>query len=288
MNSGDLLHEDNLICSYQNQALTLMQVYKLEEKEEFFEWLRRFQYVANTISIPPDKIIEFFNCMVDTDVHTYVNKTYPIYDFCIFSYEDTVKHYSIVLYRRRFISREQYENESILEYSYNLIKIFNECHYRINPEEKLCEQFINGLQDDNIRNHLKQKPCLSFYGTVAQAMEFLKNIFLSYYKDQALIRIHCYNLGMKCDFCDWINKFEYVADSIGVPDKMMVELFKNMVDDDVHIGICVKEITPDIKFTDIPYDEITEFYLYHLSEINENDPYRKRLQCRHQYEEETI
>ncbi|XP_015185976.1 PREDICTED: uncharacterized protein LOC107071462 isoform X2 [Polistes dominula] len=286
LNNEDLLQEDDQICSYQNQALTLMQVYKLEDKEEFLEWLHWFEYVADIISIPPDKMVEFFNCMVDTDVHTYVKKIYPIHEFCIFSYEDTVKHYSIELYRRRFISRIQYENETLLEYSYNLLKIFNECYYPSDFEECLCEQFNYGLQDDNIRNHLRQKPCLSFDETLAQAIEFCNNTFLTYYKDLALLRIHSYNLGMKDDFCDWLNKFEYVADSIRVPDKMMIELFKNMIDDDTHTN--VKKIAPDIDSLDLSYKDITSFYLFVLFESDETDSYKKRLQCRNQYEEETI
>ncbi|KAI4476806.1 hypothetical protein M0804_013250 [Polistes exclamans] len=113
-----------------------------------------------------------------------------------------------------------------------------------------------------------------------------KNIPLSYYENKVRLMLKPFKLETGA-FYVWLNAFEYVAKCCKVPDNTMLELFINMVDNDVHERMRIPFF--HINFITLSYDQIIQMYhCFFQSLRNEIDLYRKRFSCRNQYHRETI
>ncbi|KAI4476272.1 hypothetical protein M0804_013726 [Polistes exclamans] len=110
--------------------------------------------------------------------------------------------------RTRLTCRKQYKDEPAEKYAENLRKIYDSCIYRSFSECRLCNQFINGILDDDLRNHLYETPNLSFDETVAKAIEFENATKITHYQSQALSMINIYNPEKEGIFYAWLNQFE--------------------------------------------------------------------------------
>ncbi|KAI4476812.1 hypothetical protein M0804_013256 [Polistes exclamans] len=280
------------ILPYTKQALTMINIYNPINGDEFYVWLNKFEYVADMINVPHEKMVEFFNEMVIQNVHTYVKQSLPDVNFSELSYEKTVIHYLHYFYTsevniniKRFMCRNQYENETIDKYANNLWKLLNKCSNVNNQDELLLKKFFNGIHDDNIRNYLKQIFSLSFEDMVEKAINFSEEKKINSYVNEALKLININNTNNGDEFYVWLNKFEYVADMINVPDEKMVKFFNKMVNQNVHRY--VKQSLPDVNFSVLPYEETVNHYLRHFLPC-EVDLNIKRFMCRNQYENEAI
>ncbi|KAI4474383.1 hypothetical protein M0804_014889, partial [Polistes exclamans] len=121
-------------------------------------WLNKFKYVADILEVPDDKIVEFFNNMVDQNIHTTVKQTFPFVSFSELPYEGVVIHYlrnfsshEVDLHLKRFTCRNQYEKETIENYADSIRKLFYKCIDTNDYEERLCERLINGLREHDIK-----------------------------------------------------------------------------------------------------------------------------------------
>ncbi|KAI4476670.1 hypothetical protein M0804_013391 [Polistes exclamans] len=254
------------------------------------------------IEVPDDKIIPFFNKMVHRDVHKNVKHAYPFIKFPELSYEEIINHYLTYfsssfendLHKSRFICRKQYENETIVIVTMLIVeinadclqKIYYQCRFISRMEEELCEKFINGIRNDDLRNYLIKSPSLLFDETILKAIEFSKSDLISYYLVPALSKISSYNQTMEGLFYAWLNRFEYVENNIKEPYDKMVELFNEMVDNKVYRR--VKKIFLSVNFAELSYKEIINYYLRYFSLSRDTNLHRSRFMCRKQYEEESI
>ncbi|KAI4476666.1 hypothetical protein M0804_013387 [Polistes exclamans] len=290
MSKEDSFDIDNHIIWYLDQFSRLMQIY-YSEKDDFNSWLNRFEYAADIISIPKYHMSRVFFKMVNNKVHERIQKFNPDINFSELPYKKIIDHYlrffspkEDYLHRGRFKCRKQYKEESIERYADRLRKIYNMCCYKSDLEEELCVQFINGIFDNDIRNKLSETPKLSFKKTVTKAIEFSKYNLMEYYVNQAHLEINNYNPKTGVPFHAWLNKFEYVADTIGVKEDKMITFFKRMVDTDFQASI---KVFFGSKLYNMSYSEIIESYLHYFSP-NEMDLHRARFNCRKQYKHETI
>ncbi|KAI4474841.1 hypothetical protein M0804_014646 [Polistes exclamans] len=286
----ELVKVDNYIYD----AVSVIHTYSLAKECQFHTWLNKFEYVADMIGVPDNKMIEFFNKMVENDVHKCVREANSSIDFSELSYEKTIEYYFCKfdsfyeddLYKARFFDRNQYEEERIEKYANSLQYMYNMCRSINRIEEKLCKKFINGCLNNELRKYLQKIPKLSFVETVAKATEFLKQCDSTFYVDRVLSMINIYIPSNEGPFYKWLNKFEYAADIVGVPDNKMVEVFNKMIYDDVYK--CIVETTPYANFSELSYDEIIDHYYNYFFRSSEYKLHRIRFKCRYQYEEETI
>lgn len=175
MSNEDLLPEDNQVSDYQERALRMMNPYKQHKQALFYIWLNEFEYVADIIGVPDDKMVDLFTKMMQHDVRN----SEPGINYCKLSYDQILTHYIKLLtdipkyqfYRKRFMCRDQYEQETFLNYAICLRKIIDKCRYKTGLEERLCKQFINGIRDDKIRTEIEKFDDLSFDETVAAAAD---------------------------------------------------------------------------------------------------------------------
>ncbi|KAI4476660.1 hypothetical protein M0804_013381 [Polistes exclamans] len=286
--------KENLISYYLDEAYLKIQTYNPKKKGEFYVWLNKFEYVADLIEVPDNKMIEFFNNMVDNDVHTSIKQTLPTVNFSGLSYEEIINYYlryfdpfnESDLHRKRFECRNQYEKETIKKYADSLRKIYNKVNYTNNREAELCKQFFNGIRDDEIRADLKHFTGITFNYMVELAIGFANVNEITLYLNPARSMIQTYSPQTEGMFCTWLNKFEYVADCVGVPDFKMIEFFNNMMNSDVHMS--VRKTFYCVNFSKLSYEEILNYYLRYFSVSNVTNFYRSRFMSRNQYEEETI
>lgn len=106
------------------------------------------------------------------------------------------------------------------------------------------------------------------------------------YLRQATSMMHIFKPEEEFTFYAWLNKFEFVASIIKVPDDKMIEFFFKMVDNEIHEG--VKTMYPSVNFFKISYQETIQLYFYYFSSQYGAELNRKRFLCRKQYEQETI
>ncbi|KAI4476847.1 hypothetical protein M0804_013291 [Polistes exclamans] len=294
MSNQGLLCKVNLITHLQNRALALINIYNPENDVSFYAWLNRFEYVADVIDVPDDKMIEFFEVMVDNEVHKNVKRTISSDNLVKLDYKNMIRNYllyfatsnEIDLHRKRFMCRKQYENETIQNYAKSLSTISTNFVSKCSLDKELYEQFLIGIRDDNMRKYLTKVPCFSFDGIVKKAIEFEENDHITHYQNEALTMINIYNAERKGTFHLWFNKFEYVADFIGVPYKKMVKFFNVMVNEKIRI-----KFNKDFSFMKSSirtYEELIRNYIIYFEPSSELLFHRKRFLCRNQYEKETI
>ncbi|KAI4476850.1 hypothetical protein M0804_013294 [Polistes exclamans] len=285
----------NRITNYLPAALKMINIYNQNEEDIFYLWLNKLEYVADLVRLPNKKMVEFFNNMVDQNVHTSVKTKFLTVNFSELTYEQIIDYYLRYFatddetnsYRNRFICRNQYAEETIENYANRLRNIYEKCYYISPPEEKLlCERFINGILDNDLRNLLKGLSCLSFNEMVQFSVDYPKTDEMHKYLNAARPMIHIYKSKEEDLFYVWLNKFEFVADYIGVPKYKMPKFFNRMVDNEVHTS--VKNNYPSVDFSELLYEEIAYRYLRYFSSSDEQYVHRNRFMCRHQYENETI
>ncbi|KAI4476679.1 hypothetical protein M0804_013400 [Polistes exclamans] len=284
----------DIVSNYVKPAFTMINMFHPEEEERFYDWFNKFEYVTDIVGVPDDKLIEFFDEMIDNDVHKSVKKRFSSVNFFELSYEQLTNHYlryyafsyESNIHEKRFMCRTQYEKETIQKYVYNLRKILNKCNFTDNPIEKLIERFIDGIRDDDIRSYLNKSSFTSFTEIVAKAIEFEKSNDITHYINSAHSMINIYNPMKEGKFYEWLNKFEFVADFIKVPNNVMVKFFKKMVEYDIHTG--VKQTFPCVIHFTLSYEAIINLYLRYFSFSCEFHFYKLRFLCRKQYETETI
>ncbi|KAI4476718.1 hypothetical protein M0804_013335 [Polistes exclamans] len=260
----------------------------------FYEWLNKFEYVANIFCVPDDRMVESFRSMVDEDVHTNVKNAYPSVNFSELSYEEMINYYlryfdssgEIYLHRKRFLCRKQYEQESIENYAERLEKIYDKCEYDDCQREELSIEFLNGLRDSIVKTQFEIQYGFSFSDIVLLAIDFEKLHERDIYKSQNLSMIDTYRLGNEGMFYEWLNKFEYKEYTSKENEWGILKIFNKTIDNDVHTA--VKIANPSINFSELSYDKIINYYLQYFASSDETDLHRKRFMCRNQYEKETI
>ncbi|KAI4476844.1 hypothetical protein M0804_013288 [Polistes exclamans] len=288
------LDNRNFITNYINPALSIVHIYNPKREGMFYSWLNKFEYVADIINVPNDKMVEFFTKMIDNDIHMAVKSIHPCVNFSELSYDEIINLYLNLfslsnlndLHERRLVCRIRYEQETIEKYAESLRKIYNKCSYTNLSEKIICEQFIKGIRNDDIKTELMKTPDISFDEMVTFAIQFENSNFINKYINPALTMIHKYDPSNGGIFYNWFNKFEYVADTLGVPDNQMIEFFTKMIDNDLHT--LVKNTYPSINFTILSYEETIKQYLRFFNAFHTDDLHVKRLMFRGQYEQETI
>ncbi|KAI4476809.1 hypothetical protein M0804_013253 [Polistes exclamans] len=171
--------KDNLVTYYLDHAFLYIHIYHLQDGS-FFAWFNKFEYIIDKIKVPDNKIIEFFYQMVHNEVHMEVMNSFPTVNFSKLSYENIINNYlkkfsfpdESHLHRRRFIFRNQYEEETIDEYAKNLLKIYNKCDYIDFQDERLSGKFLYGIRDKEIKRYLKQISNLTFNKAIGKAIAF--------------------------------------------------------------------------------------------------------------------
>ncbi|XP_014611739.1 PREDICTED: uncharacterized protein LOC106790963 [Polistes canadensis] len=294
MSNEDLLPENNEETDYEKRVLLLLRPYKKLNKYSFCLWLNKFEYIADMIEIPNDKMVEIFNKMVDNNVQEVIKQNNPSVNFSALSYEEIINQYFRYfttmdvkyVHRIRFVQRYQYKQEPLEIYANSLHKIYNKCEYRDEREKKLCDKFINGIRDNEIKAHIKKLSILPYNETVEKVLEIAEFEGLNNRESETHPTINTYSPENEGLFYVWLNKFEYVADVLNVSNHRMVEYFNTMVDDNVHTN--VKNANPSINFSELSYDEIINYYLKYFAFADETDLHRKRFLCRKQYELEAI
>ncbi|KAI4476663.1 hypothetical protein M0804_013384 [Polistes exclamans] len=284
----------NDVSDYENPFPAMINMFNPEGKERFYVWFNKFEYVADIVSVPDNKMSVFFKAMVINDAHRSVRKRFSSVNFFELSYEQLTDYYlryyalsnESNIHEKRFMCRIQYDNETVQKYADSLKKILNKCKFTDNPEKKLCEVFFNGIYDDDIRFHLNKSPFISFTDIVAMAIEFEKANDITYYLNSALSMINIYNPKIEGNFYEWLNKFEFVADFVEVPDNLMVRFFKKMIKYDIYTG--VKQTFPCVEYYSLSYEEIIDLYIRYFSYSCEKNFFELRFLCRMQYENETI
>ncbi|KAI4476723.1 hypothetical protein M0804_013340 [Polistes exclamans] len=280
------------LARYINPAFSMIKTYNSKNTGNFLEWLHKFEYVTSIIKVPDDKMLEYFNNMVDSDVHSDVELTYPLIKVSDLSYEEIINFYlehfgtSYDLHKTRLFCRIQYKHETIENYANSLRKLSEKCIYISELNEILREQFLNGIRDNEICTVLNKFPRLSFDEMVEFAIELTKFKKITTYLKPAISMMKTYNQITEGVFYEWVNKFEYVVDIIGIPDDKIVEFFKNMVHNDVHAS--VQECDPTFNFSKLSYEQIVDHYLRCLCLSTEFYLHRQRFLCRKQYEHETL
>ncbi|XP_014611738.1 PREDICTED: uncharacterized protein LOC106790962 [Polistes canadensis] len=294
MSNEDLLPENNEETDYEKRVLLLLRPYKKLNKYSFCLWLNKFEYIADMIEIPNDKMVEIFNKMVDNNDQEVIKQNNPSVNFSALSYKEIINQYFRYfttmdvkyVHRIRFVQRNQYEQEPLEKYANSLQKIYKKCAYRDEREKKLCEKFINGLCDNDIKAHIRKLSILPYNETVEKVLEIAEFEGLNNRESETHPTINTYSPENEGLFYVWLNKFEYVADVLNVSNHRMVEYFNTMVDDNVHTN--VKNANPSINFSELSYDEIINYYLKYFAFADETDLHRKRFLCRKQYELEAI
>ncbi|KAI4476686.1 hypothetical protein M0804_013407 [Polistes exclamans] len=286
--------KDNLITYYSDQALLMINSYNQEKEGHFYVWLNKFEYVADKLEVPENKMLELFYNMVDNDVHSSVLKTNSSIDFQNLSYDDTTKFYfyyflpssEIDLNENRFLCRNQYERETIEKYAYNLNKIYNKCDNTKFPEERLCKKFSKGLNDNHIKANLTRMSGLSFPETLRIAIKLKKDFVRSIYLIETQSKINIYHPKYAGEFYLWLNKFEYVASILVIPDDVIIEIFNKMVHDDVHTS--VKTTYSCTNLSELSYDKLVNLYISIFISSDKVYFHRNRFIARIQYEQENI
>ncbi|KAI4476687.1 hypothetical protein M0804_013408 [Polistes exclamans] len=288
------LATDQVVTVCQNEVISRIDIYHPIYGDEFYLWLNKFEFVASVLMIPDDMKIKIFNKTVHDDVHTTVRKTYSLFNFSDLSYDKLVNLYlsifvspdELTLHRDRFMSRIQYEHETIENYFNSLKKIIDKCNYGKNTTDILYKQFINGLRENDVRTHLKENPSLTYDQLVAEAIKFEKNNLITYYVNRIIFMINCYNQEKEGHFYVWLNRFEYLADLIEVPDNKMIELFNKMVDENVHTF--VQKTYSSVDFSKLKYEKIIDYYLLYFYSSHEVDVDKQRFSSRKQFLVESI
>ncbi|KAI4475955.1 hypothetical protein M0804_013973 [Polistes exclamans] len=208
------------MANYVSEALEMILTYSSNEEEKFYEWVNQFEYAANFIWVPNNKMHEFFYRMVNNNFQSNVRIVNLSVDFSKLSYEETLELYhqffssntDTNLHRRRLFDRNQYKNEPIKQYADSLLEKYYKCNYKNIRKKQLCERFIRGIRNDNIRKYLNKTPELSFNEAVAKAIKFEKDNEITHYQNKAFSMIHTYSPKKEGLFYNWLNKFEYVAE----------------------------------------------------------------------------
>ncbi|KAI4476681.1 hypothetical protein M0804_013402 [Polistes exclamans] len=281
------------LARYINPAISMIQIYNSKNTENFHDWLHKFEYVTNKVL--DNRILEYFNNMVDNDVHLAVKMTYPAINLSELPYEKIINFYieylapsdDTDLHETRFLCRKQYKRETIDNYANSLKKLFDRCSKTFRLDEVLYKQFLNGIFDNEVKTILKKLHGFSFDEMVAFATELIKIKKITTYLQPAYSRLKTFHPINEEEFYEWLNKFEYVAGIIGVSsDDEIVKLFNTMVHTDIHAR--VQEYYSCVNFSELSYEEIVHRYLRCLSLSTKSYFHRKRLHCRKQYEQETI
>ncbi|KAI4476855.1 hypothetical protein M0804_013299 [Polistes exclamans] len=178
MSNEESLSNDQPLSYYINRARSMMDIYKASSK--FYSWLNKFEFVADIIEVPGDKMIQFFNHMVENDTLIHVQLCFPNINYSQLSYEEIIKLYHYLFdnfdnvkdtYRERFLCREQFEQEPIQKYAANLEKIYSKCEYITRKDSRIRDRFISGLRDEDIKRKLEQSHQLTFIRVVYVAFE---------------------------------------------------------------------------------------------------------------------
>ncbi|KAI4476849.1 hypothetical protein M0804_013293 [Polistes exclamans] len=294
MNNKDSLNENDQITYYSCKALAMILPYSPDEEEMFLHWINKFEYIADVIEVPDNKMLQFFHNMIDKNTRIRIENNYYYVNFFQISYEDTIQLYhryfdnniKTNLNDERFFTREQYRREPLEKYAINLRKIYDKCSYSIGKEDKLCDQFIKGIRETDLRNYLLQIRGLRFEEMVEKAVAFAKENFITYYLDYVHLVIRIYTREIDCLFCHWFNRFEYVTGILKVPDDKILIIFKEMVDNDIHMDI--KKTFYLVEFSKLSYIDTINYYLHYFSPPNEYNLHGERFLCRNQYEDEKI
>ncbi|KAI4476852.1 hypothetical protein M0804_013296 [Polistes exclamans] len=284
--------ENEKVMTYSlNLALSKINTYNSSTEIEFHVWLNKFEYIAEMIEVPEKLMREFFEKMIDNNVHTGVKDSYPILYLLKLTYEDTIPYYlkyfsplDVDLHMKRFMCRNQYENETIDKYAKNLLKLSNKCSNRGNQDELLLKQFINGISDENIRNSLHNLFGLSFKEMVEKAIKFSEENKINSYVNEALKMINIYNSNNAKEFFSWYNEFENVTNKIDIPNEKIGKLFLKMVHDDVHT--LVQKSYPHINFSRLSSNFVINYYVNYFSASDENRLYKDRFKNRDKNEGE--
>ncbi|KAI4476661.1 hypothetical protein M0804_013382 [Polistes exclamans] len=284
----------NDITHYLNSALSMINIYNPKKEGKFYEWLNKFEFVADFVEVPDNLRVRFFNKMIEYDIYTGVKQTFPCVRLSALSYKEIIELYlryfsyscETHFNKLRFLCRIQYKNETIDKYANSLCDLYDKFNNKSQMNQELCKQFLLGIRDYDMRTHLKQTPHLSFYETVEKAIAFEQGNEISNFLYKAITKINIYESTKSGMFFEWVNKFEYVADMIGLPDKKLNIFFDKMVSNGVHTG--VKKANPFVEFSKLSYEEKIILYLCYFSPIDKREVHRRRFTSRKQYEDETI
>ncbi|KAI4476846.1 hypothetical protein M0804_013290 [Polistes exclamans] len=288
------LEKTNDITYYVNLAFPMINIYNPSKEEKFYDWLNKFEFVADFIRVPNNLMVKFFRRMIEYDMHKSVMQMFPGIKYFSLSYDSLINLYLLYFSfpcefkfnKQRLLSRKQYENETIDNYAESLFKLYDKFVDKSRMNEELCEQFLIGIRNDNLRNYLSKNPCLLFYETILKAIKFEKTNDISKFLNEALTKINIFDPATEGIFSEWINKFEFIADSIKIPDTKMIELFDKMVKNDIHT--IVKEAYPTINFSELLYKDKIIYYLRYFNSIQQSDfDKKKHLRSENQCENGT-
>lgn len=123
-------YEDQLpiICTvshYIYVARSLLKPFSFHN-DVFHKWLNAFEYIADIIRVPDNKMLEFFFTVVDNNAHRCVKSMFPFFNFSEISYDKIILKYYNFFYpsggktesnRKRFLCRIQFEQETIESYA---------------------------------------------------------------------------------------------------------------------------------------------------------------------------
>lgn len=170
------------LCYYQYRAFQLLNPYP-KGNVIFFEWLNEFEFVADLISVPEHYMVQFFQSMVENGIHIYIKTKYPDVDYFNCSYKEIINIFHYLFdsidnereaYRKRFVRRYQFEEETIEKYAASLEELYDKCSYTVtaaSKNKKMCSQFIKGIRDNEIRLLSQNYPLLNFDAVSSLAIE---------------------------------------------------------------------------------------------------------------------
>lgn len=179
MDNEESSSNDLSLSYYVIRARQMMDTYEVY-CFRFYIWLNKFEFVADIIKVPKNMMFELFRHMVDEDTYAHVQSCFPCINYSQLSYEGIIKLFHKLFdyfdderetYRERFRSREQFEQELILKYAANLEKLYSRCEFITRKNARICDRFISGLRDEEIRGKLEQLLECPFIRVVHIALE---------------------------------------------------------------------------------------------------------------------
>ncbi|KAI4473915.1 hypothetical protein M0802_015878 [Mischocyttarus mexicanus] len=186
MSESESSSEDSQTYSAQDILLSRLRFYR-PRLEKFVVWLNQFENAVSIPGITEEKKKELFFMMIPDIINDFLKCQNASIDFSQLSYENIVTIYDselsldssrYSLYERKFFHRIQYETETIEEYADSLMKLLLNIRTGLYKEEDLCNKFIDGLFDEQIRAFLQCFNNQDFESTITTAthIDFEKKI----------------------------------------------------------------------------------------------------------------
>ncbi|KAI4472229.1 hypothetical protein M0802_017033 [Mischocyttarus mexicanus] len=179
MSETNLEEETTEISDLQSNFYAMMNPYNPYD-DKFHLWLNQFEYAAEVYVLTDVQRKELFMRMIPYYVHEEFKSKCPYENPSELSYDEIViKFYECFettdrnssLRRSQFLSRMQYETETVKMFGNCLQEIYNKCNYTDASKKKLRKQFLEGLRDIELQVSLSNYRNFPFESVLLRAVQ---------------------------------------------------------------------------------------------------------------------